>query len=294
MRLKNIFVLVLIVLVLILGSFQLFSYFYFPDYFFNEQVESHLVSAVEGRGERLDDYLSERVLDVESLARDRDVLDFLDSGLVVDEKAALDVVEFRVGVAVDQVGIFLDKYPDMTFEELMGDEEFLGIVEIGFGESGQSYLINMDGDLEDYFYYEDSGVLSGDGVRVGIGVKLDARDFQSFGFDSDFDKEMRSTGKGRFYRVVVRDKNDFVMFRNHDVGGPGHVERLAGKRANGRWATVAWLIDKRDAHIERGYLVGDTEDVRDVLKRLRRKPRHVKGDIFMAGPEIKGSERDKK
>ncbi len=95
-----------------------------------------------------------------------------------------------------------------------------------------------------------------------------------------------SLGKGRFYRVVVRDKSDFVMFRNHDVGKKGHVERLIGKRANGRWATVAWLIDKNEAHVEGGVLVGDSDDVRNVLRKLRRRPKYLKGDIFEANPRI--------
>lgn len=93
-------------------------------------------------------------------------------------------------------------------------------------------------------------------------------------------------GRGKFYRVVVRDKSDFVMFRNHDVGKKGHVERLAGKRANGRWATVSWLIDKKEAHISNGILVGDSEDVKNVLGKLRRRPKYLKGDIFEAGPRV--------
>jgi hypothetical protein len=100
-------------------------------------------------------------------------------------------------------------------------------------------------------------------------------------------------GKGRFYRVIVRDKGGFIMFRNHDVGRKGHVERLAGLKANGRWATVSWLIDKREAHISKGILVGDSKDVKDVLAKLRRKPRHLKGDIFQAGPRINIPERVK-
>jgi hypothetical protein len=100
-------------------------------------------------------------------------------------------------------------------------------------------------------------------------------------------------GKGKFYRVVVRDKGDFVMFRNHDVGERGHVERLAGLRANGRWATVSWLIDKNEAHISKGILVGDSKDAKDVLAKLSRKPRHLKGDIFQAGPRKNIPERAK-
>jgi hypothetical protein len=100
-------------------------------------------------------------------------------------------------------------------------------------------------------------------------------------------------GKGRFYRVVVRNKNDFVMFRNHDVGKKGHIERVAGKRANGRWATVSWLIDKNEAHILKGILIGDNEDVRGVLSKLRRKPKYLKGDIFEAGPRVNIPEKSK-
>jgi len=100
-------------------------------------------------------------------------------------------------------------------------------------------------------------------------------------------------GKGKFYRVVVRDKGEFVTFRIHDVGKKGHVERLAGKRANGRWATQAWLIDKKEAHISKGILVGDSKDVKDVLGKLRRKPKYLKGDIFEAGPRVNIPEKAK-
>ncbi len=100
-------------------------------------------------------------------------------------------------------------------------------------------------------------------------------------------------GMGKFYRVVVRDKSDFVTFRNHDVGEKGHIERLAGKRSNGSWATVAWLIDKKDAHISNGILVGDSQDVKDVLGKLRRKPKYLKGDIFEAGPRVNVPESSK-
>ena len=101
-------------------------------------------------------------------------------------------------------------------------------------------------------------------------------------------------GAGKFYRVIVRPKSEFTSFRNHDVGERGHVERLAGRRSSGSWATHAWLISKEDAHVaSNGYLIGDSEDVRDVLSKLRRKPRHLKGDIFEAGPRVNVPERAK-
>lgn len=98
-------------------------------------------------------------------------------------------------------------------------------------------------------------------------------------------------GSGKFYRVNVQDKSDFVIFRNHDIGRAGHIERLAGKRANGRWSTVTWLIDKNEAHVENDVLVGDTSSVREVLSRLRRKPRHVKGNIFSVVSKKRGTKK---
>jgi len=95
-------------------------------------------------------------------------------------------------------------------------------------------------------------------------------------------KKPGTTGRGKFYRIVVRPKSEFVTFRNQDVGGPGHVERLAGKRPSGSWATQAWLINKRDAHLERGRLVPDTTDARNLFADLGSVPVHVKGDVFEA------------
>jgi len=95
-------------------------------------------------------------------------------------------------------------------------------------------------------------------------------------------KEPGMGGSGKFYRVGIRDKNEFIEFRNHDVGRRGHVERLAGKRADGSWDSVAWLIAKDEAKIEKGFLVGRSDDVREVLEKLGSRPKHLKGDIIEA------------
>lgn len=89
---------------------------------------------------------------------------------------------------------------------------------------------------------------------------------------------------GDYYRVVVRDKDQFSSFRMQDVGRSGHTKRLAGHRNSGSWSTQAWLIRKGDAHREKGKLVADDPKVRRILSRLRGPIRHVKGDVFRAKP----------
>jgi len=89
-------------------------------------------------------------------------------------------------------------------------------------------------------------------------------------------------GKGKFYRITVRPKTQFVTFRNHDVGRKGHIQRIAGRRKNGTWDTQAWLIAKTDAHMRAGKLTGNTAEAKKLLAKLQTKPRKVKGDVFKA------------
>jgi hypothetical protein len=102
-----------------------------------------------------------------------------------------------------------------------------------------------------------------------------------------------SGGQGNFYHVEVREGGDFETFRTQDVGDPGHLQRVSGKRASGSWATVKWLIGKEDAHVEEGKLVGDTKDAKDLIKKLGSRPVHIRGDRFEAKPRRNVAEKSK-
>lgn len=96
-----------------------------------------------------------------------------------------------------------------------------------------------------------------------------------------------SKGKGQYYHVRIRDKNEFVTFRTHDVGRKGHSQRVAGKRRSGSWATQKWLISKEDAYIDdKGYLRSNNDKTKKILKRLGTIPKHKRGDIFVAKPRF--------
>jgi hypothetical protein len=91
-----------------------------------------------------------------------------------------------------------------------------------------------------------------------------------------------SSGEGDYYHVEVLPKTGFVTFRTQDVGEHGHIQRVAGKRPGGSWATVKWLIGKEDAHVEGDRLIPDTKGAKDVIKQIGAQPVHLKGDIFKA------------
>lgn len=102
-----------------------------------------------------------------------------------------------------------------------------------------------------------------------------------------------SRGGGKFFHIEVRPSAEFVMFRVQDVGMPGGVERVAGRRASGSWATAKWLIEKTQAHVEEGRLVPDSPEAKKLLKNLGSVPVHVDGDRFRAKPRRDIPEEEK-
>ncbi len=100
-------------------------------------------------------------------------------------------------------------------------------------------------------------------------------------------------GTGEFFRIVVRPKEEFLTFRNQDVGEPGGLQRIAGKRRSGSWDTQAWLVSKDFAHVADEKLVPDHPDAKDLLDNLGSQPTHEKGDVFMAKDRPNVPEKDK-
>jgi hypothetical protein len=92
-------------------------------------------------------------------------------------------------------------------------------------------------------------------------------------------------GGAGFFHIQVRPRENFVTFRNQDVGARGGIERVAGRRANGSWDTQKWLIGKGEAHRAGKRLVPDTAAARKVLATLGSPPRHLGGDRFIAKPQ---------
>src|SRR5262249_25654388 len=102
------------------------------------------------------------------------------------------------------------------------------------------------------------------------------------------------TGEGGdYYHVAVRPKKEVATFRTQDVGGPGHMRRVAGKGPSGSGDTVKGLISKEDAHVRGGKLIADTDEAKEVLEKLGSRPVHVKGDLFKAKPRPNVPEREK-
>jgi hypothetical protein len=102
-----------------------------------------------------------------------------------------------------------------------------------------------------------------------------------------------ATGKGDYYHIEVRPKEQFAFFRTHDVGEKGGIQRVAGRRRSGSWDDQKWLISKEHAHVEGGKLIPDSTDAREVLNALGSDPVHVEGDRFRAKARVNVPEKAK-
>lgn len=83
------------------------------------------------------------------------------------------------------------------------------------------------------------------------------------------------------------------MFRTHDVGKKGGIQRVAGKRRSGSWDDHTWLIGKDLAHMDGDRLIPDSDAARNVLETLGSEPVHVQGDRFTAKPRVNVPEWEK-
>jgi hypothetical protein len=102
-----------------------------------------------------------------------------------------------------------------------------------------------------------------------------------------------STGGGHYFHIEVRPRWEFKAFRTQDVGKPGGIQRVAGKRDSGSWDTQKWLISKSLAHVRGGHLVADSAAARRVIEQLGSTPVHLGGDRFKAKPRPNVPEREK-
>lgn len=111
-------------------------------------------------------------------------------------------------------------------------------------------------------------------------------------------KSLRTTkatlrGTARYYRVVLRSKEGFTLFRIQDVGRKGHVQRVAGKQPNGKWETQSWLVSKEDAHTAGRYLIADSTSAQELFATFAHTPINIEGDVFETkdSREIMGEEQ---
>ncbi|MBI4226371.1 hypothetical protein HY612_04625 [Candidatus Roizmanbacteria bacterium] len=71
-----------------------------------------------------------------------------------------------------------------------------------------------------------------------------------------------------------------------------NIKKEQKKRSSGSWADQAWLISKKDAHIEDEKLIADSSGARKILAVIG-PAKHLKADIFQGHPRRNVPESEK-
>lgn len=129
------------ILLFVLVVFVVFSFYngVQRDVFYNEQYKQ-LLSIVESKSQRVEDFLGERKSDIIFLTRSDDVRGIFDMELVSEtDILALKTEAIAKDVAED-IRDYLKDNPQMTVKDLQASDEFREIAIRPIGESGYTYV----------------------------------------------------------------------------------------------------------------------------------------------------------
>ena len=201
--------------VLIVAGFQIYGSVYSPDKDFNRQVENHLISTVQIKGERINDYFLERKHDALVLAESREVKELLRGEVDSDKSLIEKNIENVLDVISKQIEIFVNKYPDMSFEDLQNDEEFQSIVVREIGETGYTSLVDYDSfDKTMFDYYKQADVKTSEGVSLGVVAKVNLDEFKTLKNASvdliDFMNRFKEISN--YENLILIDSEGYVIY----------------------------------------------------------------------------------
>ncbi len=231
MKLKFAFLFSLVIMLFFIGSVQVGSLFYFEDDKFTSQVERQLVSAVQIKGERINDYFLERKQDIEFISSSSEVNDLLAGEFGYSNIIEENMIR-KLEIISGQIEIFMNKYPGMTLVELRADEDFRKIVSQNVGERSRTLLVtpesdivvldNLNGNVGRSFSsvsgggrigIKDTGMKSGDGASLGIAYIVYENEFKVIAEDSKFLERFSSMGE--YEDLILINKDGFVVY---DIG----------------------------------------------------------------------------
>lgn len=147
MKLRSVFLILIIVYYLVGAGWAVIYLVDSGEESFHNQIEDYLVSVISSNNERIDDVISEVEEDVLFLSESEKVKDIFKKEVLESEAAAKIDVDGKVSVVARIVENFIKANPEMTLEELRGDNEFRRIATQKVGETGYAVLLDAESTL---------------------------------------------------------------------------------------------------------------------------------------------------
>jgi len=110
---------------------------------YRDQAYRQLLSIAESKAGRVSDFISERKKDASFWAGSEDVKNVFDGELNCDVEMMQEKIKSISKKTAGDIEEYLSEHPDMTLEDLQGDEMFKRIAVRDVGETGYTYLNSM-------------------------------------------------------------------------------------------------------------------------------------------------------
>jgi hypothetical protein len=113
--------------------------FYYKNGFLDKEIEDHLKSVVEIKGERINDYFIERNSDLNYISEISEVKEILSGNFVSSKKSLEDYLNYKLKIISKQLEIIIEKYPGEEVD-YFNQEDFKQIISQSIGKTGFTYL----------------------------------------------------------------------------------------------------------------------------------------------------------
>lgn len=199
---SNYFIYILLIGIFLILSFQIFNIVYSEDNNFNSQIEKQLISVVQIKGERINNYFLERNNDLLFLSSAKEINEMFEHEKSYDPLVE-ENIKREIDIIVKQLEVFINKYPDIQLAELQSDSYLNKIILQKFGERSKIVLIDsnsseiiMDDDFENVgksfleissesvdrdlnSYVQDTDLKLKDGTKLSIAYLIYEHEFRS-------------------------------------------------------------------------------------------------------------------
>ncbi len=233
MKRGDLFLYILVFGIFIVASIQVYNILFVSDKNFDSQIENHLISVVQIKGERINDYFSERKHDSLVLAESEEVKNLLGNELMYDSNIIEENMKQRLEIASEQMEIFLNKYPGMSLKDLQDDEDFRKIAIKKFGDKSRTLLVNsannlvildeksenigkklsvMGGDADSYVKTTD--LTTDDGTEIGVAYLVYSDEFKLIKnpMQSSVDYLRDFKNISDYYNIILINSDGYVVY----------------------------------------------------------------------------------
>lgn len=165
--------------ILFIGTTQVYNSSLSSDKVFDKQVKNHLISTVDMKGERINDYLLEKIHDVRALALANEIKEILVQETSSGGDIVVGNIENELDILSKQIKIYVEKYPTKTFSDWQNDEDFQKIASKKIGKTDKIVIVDFDTfDKNEFDFYRDTKAVTSEGITIGIAAKINFDDFK--------------------------------------------------------------------------------------------------------------------